>query len=89
MSSFLDGINEDDEENQDLISDIWANDLITDDVENMDDDQADEEENIAITEENLAKAVQKARSLIKIIRRSQILMMFINDKKNRSMKSFD
>ena len=89
MSSFLDGINEDDEENQDLISDMWVNDLITDDVENMDDDQADEEENIAITEENLAKAVQKARSLIKIIRRSQILIMFINDKKYRSMKSFD
>ena len=62
---------------------MWANDLITSDVENMDVDQADEEENIAITKENLAKAVQKARSLIKIIRRSQILMMFINDKKNR------
>jgi hypothetical protein len=34
-----------------------------------------------ITKEQLAKTIQKGRSLIKTIRRSQILMMFINNEK--------
>ena len=35
----------------------------------------------ALTKENLAKTVEKDRSLIKTIRNSRILMMFINNEK--------
>ncbi|CAF3424702.1 unnamed protein product [Rotaria sp. Silwood2] len=48
-------------------------------------DEVDNEEHIAITKNKLAETIQKGRSLIKVIRRSQILMKFINTEK----KMFD
>jgi hypothetical protein len=72
---------DDDEENRDLIMDAWGNGVITGDTENMDVDNNDDDDDITITKEKVAKAVQKGRSLIKTIRRSQILTGFINDEK--------
>ncbi|CAF4423736.1 unnamed protein product [Rotaria sp. Silwood2] len=76
---------DDEEDNQDLITDTWSNDIITGDVDNMNIDEVDNEEHIAITKNKLAETIQKGRSLIKVIRRSQILMKFINTEK----KMFD
>lgn len=61
--------------------DTWANDVVTGDVENMDIDENDDETNIVLTKEKLAKSIQKSRLLIKLIRHSQILMMYINNEK--------
>ncbi|CAF4306140.1 unnamed protein product [Rotaria sp. Silwood2] len=63
---------DDEEDNQDLITDTWGNDIITGDVDNMNIDEVDNEEHITITKNKLAETIQKGRSLIKVIRRSQI-----------------
>lgn len=64
--------------------DTWGNDVITGDVENMDIDENDDEENTLLTLEKLARTIQKSRSLIKLMRRSQILMMYVNNEKKSS-----
>jgi hypothetical protein len=46
-----------------------------------DNGEDDNDEDITITKEKLAKTIQKGRSLIKTIRRSQILTGFINNEK--------
>ncbi|CAF4357288.1 unnamed protein product, partial [Rotaria sordida] len=48
-----------DEQNQDLIIDTWGNEVITGDMKNMDIDEVDDEDNIAITKEKLAKTIEK------------------------------
>jgi hypothetical protein len=61
---------------------MWNKGVITGDTENMDVDSDDDgDDDVTITKEKIAKAVQKGRSLIKTIRRSQILTGFINDEK--------
>ncbi|CAF2955450.1 unnamed protein product [Rotaria sp. Silwood2] len=85
ISKFLaEAIPDDEEDNQDLITDTWSNDIITGDVDNMNIDEVDNEEHIAITKNKLAETIQKGRSLIKVIRRSQILMKCINTEKKCS-----
>ncbi|CAF3500538.1 unnamed protein product [Rotaria socialis] len=81
-----DNLNEDDDEqNRDEIMDTWGNDVVTGDVRNMDIDESDDdEESTLLTIEKLANTIQKSRSLIKLIRRSQILMMYVNDEKKLS-----
>ncbi|CAF1502782.1 unnamed protein product [Adineta steineri] len=75
---------DDDEENRDLILDSWDDEVITGDDYNRNDDNDDNDQNIAISQIQLAKTIQKGRSLIKLIKRSQIIMMYINNEKKLS-----
>lgn len=71
---------DEEEENNDLITDSWGNEVIVGDAGDM--DPNDTEADVAVTKQRIAEVVQKGRSLIKTIRRSQILTAFINDDKN-------
>lgn len=71
---------EDEEGNIDLINDGWNDEVITGDsgdMNNIDNDEGDDN----VTKIKIAKTIQKGRSLIKMIKRSQIIMMFINNEK--------
>ncbi|CAM4832117.1 unnamed protein product [Rotaria magnacalcarata] len=81
MDRAIDDYDDEDEENQDLITDSWGDSIATGDIANMDIDEGDNEQDTPITKENLAKTIHKGRQLIKTIRRSQILTMFINNEK--------
>ena len=74
------GDEEEEKENNDLITDSWGNEVIVGDAGDM--DPNDTEADDAVTKQRIAEVVQKGRSLIKTIRRSQILTAFINDDKN-------
>lgn len=81
------GEDDEEEENNDLITDSWENEVIVDGTGNMDTDSNDAEADLAVTKQKIAETVQKGRSLIKLIRRSQILTSFVNDdKKNYDVK---
>ncbi len=71
-----------------MITDAWNEGVITGDTEEMDLDQNDDNDDEAtITKQILAETIQKGRSLIKTIRRSQILTMHINDEKEKSKRN--
>lgn len=70
---------DDDDENHDLINDTWGDGVRTGDSDRMDVDQNDTADDYTITKQKLAEIIQKGRSLIKTIRRSQILTMYVND----------
>ena len=78
---------DDDEDNNDLITDSWGDEVIVGDAEDMEGDSDDMEADLAVTKQRIADVVQKGRSLIKTIRRSQILSAYVNDdKKNYDVK---
>jgi len=72
---------DDDDENCDLIKDSWGDDVVTGDSELMDVDDVDNDDDIRITKQKLAETIQKGRSLIKLIKRSQIITMFVDNEK--------
>ena len=64
-----------------MITDTWGKEAITSDSDDMDIDDNEDEETTVISKEKLAKTIQKARSLVNVLQRSQILMMSINNEK--------
>ena len=74
------GDDEDEDEdraNNDLIHDRWSEEVVTADDSPMDVDDNDSEQ-MEITKTQLAETIQKCRSLIKSVNRSQILTSFMN-----------
>ncbi|CAF1587487.1 unnamed protein product, partial [Didymodactylos carnosus] len=74
---------DEDEENLDLIFDSWDEQVLTAEDVNIEIEDDNNEEQIEITKRKVVETMQKCRSLIKIVRRSQIFTLFINDEKNR------
>ncbi|CAF1488687.1 unnamed protein product [Adineta ricciae] len=72
---------DDDEENRDLVTDSWDQEVNTGDNSDMSTDVNDEDRHVAIIKMKLAAAIQKGRSLIKLVKRSQIITMFIDNEK--------
>ena len=71
--------NEDDDENEDIITDSWGDEVLLADQDNSSNDQNQQKE--GISKEKLSKTIERARTLIKTIRSSQILIMFMNNEK--------
>ena len=69
---------EDEEENQDLISDAWGDDVMTATEDTMEINDGHNLHDSILTKEKLTEIMQKSRSLIRMARRSQILTRFIN-----------
>lgn len=70
---------QDDDENQDMIVDSWGHDVLSADQEDFRD--GNDQEDAPITREELSETIQRARTLIKTIRSSQILTAFMNNEK--------
>ena len=63
-----------------MITDTWGDEVITAD----DDEMEDQEHNIVVTKEKLSEITQKARSLIRTFRRSQILTTYLTNERNKT-----